>query len=566
QQRYAIAEKQFSEAIPLLEAAQDDLHLAEALTRRGNLSVHQGHDQAALAGFAEAIHQVESIRSRLNAPTTRADYRTTIDYVYRAPLSLYLAQGDFEAAFNIAERARSRVLADLLTNQDLSVEIPASLQELWHSIHRELDQAYANRSDRERINELERKLADLDRQIEFYDQSYVGLTGTEPMRAADVCPQLSEDAALLTYVSDNQDRLWVLVLTKHEVWGRLIPQLNVQWLQTFLSEHIDGIHRGKLIPSGNGYLSQPKGLIPPLFEKLLAPACERLQAKQTVYIVPHGPLYSIPIGALTPTLSTPAPLLAAGRRVVYAPSATILFRAGRQSPLPASTDTLAVAPNDERLQYTIGAAKRIVANPGDLSMTGTHATKQAFLAQAGRYRMICFLGHARFDPVHPMSSRLMLSDGHLRASELSRGLRLHADLVILAACETGRNKILLGDELLGLPRALLHAGIPAVLVTLWPVHEVPTRLLVEEFIKQRQHTPAADAARTLAAVQNWLRTLTFEQAWLLLSNWDELTAEQAHQQLATIWRMTSGDAPPQRDAALFDHPYFWSPFILIGSR
>ena len=90
----------------------------------------------------DAIHHVESIRSRLNAPAARATYRTTIDYVYRAPLSLYLAQGDFAAAFNMAERARSRVLADLLANQELSAAIPEALQQLWRAIHAELDQAY----------------------------------------------------------------------------------------------------------------------------------------------------------------------------------------------------------------------------------------------------------------------------------------------------------------------------------------------------------------------------------------------------------------------------------------
>ncbi|MBK8050637.1 MAG: CHAT domain-containing protein [Anaerolineales bacterium] len=47
-------------------------------------------------------------------------------------------------------------------------------------------------------------------------------------------------------------------------------------------------------------------------------------------------------------------------------------------------------------------------------------------------------------------------------------------LAILAACETGRAETPRGDEILGLSRAMLYAGTPSLLATLWRVHELPT--------------------------------------------------------------------------------------------
>jgi CHAT domain-containing protein len=42
---------------------------------------------------------------------------------------------------------------------------------------------------------------------------------------------------------------------------------------------------------------------------------------------------------------------------------------------------------------------------------------------------------------------------------------------VLSACETGLGKLSRGDELVGLQRAFLYAGTPAVVTTLWKVDD-----------------------------------------------------------------------------------------------
>jgi hypothetical protein len=56
-------------------------------------------------------------------------------------------------------------------------------------------------------------------------------------------------------------------------------------------------------------------------------------------------------------------------------------------------------------------------------------------------------------------------DGRLEVREVF-GLDLHARLVVLSACETGLGTLSRGDEIVGLQRAFLYAGTPAVVTTL----------------------------------------------------------------------------------------------------
>ena len=47
-------------------------------------------------------------------------------------------------------------------------------------------------------------------------------------------------------------------------------------------------------------------------------------------------------------------------------------------------------------------------------------------------------------------------------------------MVVLSGCATGLHVVEAGDELIGLTRGFLHAGVPSVLVTLWDVNDDST--------------------------------------------------------------------------------------------
>ena len=101
-------------------------------------------------------------------------------------------------------------------------------------------------------------------------------------------------------------------------------------------------------------------------------------------------------------------------------------------------------------------------------------------------------------------------------------LELDAKLVTLSACQTGMGKILKGEGVVGLSRALVYAGANNVIVSFWNVADDSTVRLMTDFysyVLQR----------------------------------DSLYAESLRQSKLGLIRSTD-----------FSAPFFWAPFVLIG--
>ena len=64
--------------------------------------------------------------------------------------------------------------------------------------------------------------------------------------------------------------------------------------------------------------------------------------------------------------------------------------------------------------------------------------------------------------------------------ELTQGNLLNAEMIVLSACETGVGDIR-GEGVVGLSRALIAAGVPSVVVSLWNVEDESTSLLMQSF-------------------------------------------------------------------------------------
>ena len=78
------------------------------------------------------------------------------------------------------------------------------------------------------------------------------------------------------------------------------------------------------------------------------------------------------------------------------------------------------------------------------------------------------------------------------------GLKLNARLVSLSACNTGMGKRVAGEGVMGLTRAFMFAGTPAVAVTLWSVESVSAmKLNVGFFQAMKDVGKAAQALRRI---------------------------------------------------------------------
>lgn len=223
-------------------------------------------------------------------------------------------------------------------------------------------------------------------------------------------------------------------------------------------------------------------------------------ADARVTIVPHGPLFALPFGALMDSR---------GRYVVeryalhYAASGTVLAEASAARPgasdrsgdlVVADPQPLSPAPGLALPMLTAARAEaRAVASmlgPRVEMLVGRRASEPAVRAALAGASLVHFATHAVVSDVDPLGSHLLLAaaagdgprlerDGRLTASEVA-GLTLRADLVVLGACRSARGRVS-SDGIAGLTRAFMAAGAPSVVATLWDVSDHATARVMTQF-------------------------------------------------------------------------------------
>jgi CHAT domain-containing protein len=145
-------------------------------------------------------------------------------------------------------------------------------------------------------------------------------------------------------------------------------------------------------------------------------------------------------------------------------------------------------------------------------LTGVEARKREVLeTDLGRFRFVHFATHGFF-PVEPgiREPALVLSyDGKdqqrmmLTLSEVVQ-LKLHADMVVLSACNTGSGKVTRAEGVSSLGTAFLAAGAESATTSLWKVSDKSTAMLMQEFYKGILNGMPKNAA--LAAARSALVT------------------------------------------------------------
>jgi CHAT domain-containing protein len=250
-----------------------------------------------------------------------------------------------------------------------------------------------------------------------------------------------------------------------------------------------------------------------LYQVLVEPIRRHLQGKHLVF-VPHENLHHAPLHALFDG----SQYLIDAFTVSYAPSASI-YALCRQQQVNTTGRSLILGVPDA-LAPLIGEEVEVVAAtlPGSELFLGEAAGHRLLREQGPSSRVIHIATHGRFRADNPLFSAIRLGDGYLTLYDLNR-FRLPAELVTLSGCSTGLNVVAKGDELLGLVRGMLHAGVRSLLLSLWDVQDRSTTELMRSFYARfRDHGDAASALQ--GAMQ-------------------ELRERQPH-------------------------PYYWAPFVLIG--
>ncbi|HEX8614934.1 MAG TPA: CHAT domain-containing protein [Telluria sp.] len=460
------AMRRFSDAAAQAGGSDAAYHRLWAQEGRARSLLARGDRAGARAAYVEAVHASESIRARFRSEEFKVGLFGDVQQIFDRAIALSMEAGDAEAAWQLSEASRSRALLDILRERVAPAKPGAG----------------AARGE--------------------------GAPGLGQLRA-----MLREGEAMVAFHSLD-DRLLAWVLRRSGLHAHVLTpgraQLN-QRVQAFrdaiFQRHASSTDIGREL---HGSLLGPLGLLPG--ERLL--------------VVPHGALHYLPFQALRDADG----YLIEKHALAYVPSAGVALQLSRRGGGGAGTLVAFGNPGtDARL--ALPAAEREVLQIGALFsdkkiFLQNAASARQFRASAGNGAILHVAAHAEVDLVDPLQSRILLAPeegdaGFLNAREVYEVDLNKVALVTLSACESGLGRIARGDEILGFTRSFLAAGASALFVSLWPVGDESTEVLMTTLYRE------------------------------LAGGKEGVAAMQAAQ--IGVLRQEK-----------FAHPFFWAPFDLVG--
>jgi CHAT domain-containing protein len=473
-----------------------------------------GNRDEAIRNFTKAAATMEVPVEDVKVEEMLAGYLGTERRWYYELLIAMLAQdGRWQEAFAQAERARARAFLQMVGNHRFSAEHGADPR-----LVREAEVLRTEIATRERkLNEARgdeaiRLRADLDRARQRYktlltrvkvtNPEYASLTNVEPLRLEDVQNDLPAGTTLVSYfVGENMVHAWV-VDRKEAHYVRLPIDRDglrrvVCWADTF------GPRRN---PRGVKMLARCDDAATPedAFDLLVAPLLGAI-TQQKLVLIPHGVLHYVPFAALRNRNS--GHFLIDDYTLTYAPSASAL-RFLRTKETPVDGESLVLGDPDTRLTKLPGAALEATTVARLLHTTphlGANARETLLDELHGKVDLVHLAAHGVYDPVNPLFSKIALAagdgnDGNLTVEDILSSIDLTGvNLVVLSACKSAVGARSGGDDVVGLTRALLYAGTPGVISTLWNIDDAASAGLMEEFY--RRLTGGASVAEALRQAQ-----------------------------------------------------------------
>jgi len=467
-----------------------------------------------------------------------------------------------EQAFEFAERSKARALLDILAQghalHHLS-DIPVESREGYLLLENELERKQRalldtltrqnNDPDNASVLTCEREIAACKRRLsDFQDDlrqnypHYYQLINPRILTADEIQRQvLRPHQVLIEYVVGHQ-QVFRWVVTREKIDFSTLS-ITTEELKNMLAS-VSPLFSKSAQPTDAVLDHRWANIQPAMLAKLsdiLLPG-QTLTEDTELIIVPDDVLYYFPFELLvTSQIGDQPHYLIESCSVSYAASASLLNPELRLKRRPANgllalgnptidaedsnilmnwlasltRMSLRFQKDKMALPYAEKEAREIAAFFPDASVyTGADATEANFKSFAAQYRYLHLATHHIVDEKQAMYSHLLLAqdpthteDGQLYTYEIYN-LRLNADLAVLSGCDTGLGEFQRGEGLINMSRAFLYAGVPAVMVSLWPVQDESTALLMTRFYKHLQ-----DGMEKSRALQGAKIDLIHSQKW-----------------------------------------------------
>lgn len=512
----ATALRRAEEAVALARTLDSPTAELEAQEVRAQALERMQRSEAAGA-YLDALAGLETLRGRQAMGDLRGGVTDLRNGLFEGAIRTQLGGGRAAEAWAVAERARARLLLELMAERDASRPASSRRAELARTLRLRLEErgAVVAADSAEQVS-LNRELGILHDSLTRQEPELhpLNLDGLAQLQRTVLTPGRAllaffwgEGAVYGWWVTGDSIR--AVRLGAADSLGALVEFLR----ETVAGNTADSLWRG---PAHRAWLE----LIAPLSPKPV----------EEILIIADGPLTRLPFEVLLPDAAGSP--WGATTRIAYAPSAGVLLALAGRPAADAARDRAILTVGDPavpassastgpgveraspgaqlgRLPFAAEESRQIAslfhAERADL-LLGRRATAANWLGrEPARYRYLHFAVHAVVDDRRPDRTGLALADGDFDLARI-RASRLDADLVTLSACETALGRRVRGEGVIGLPHAFLSAGARGVVVSLWRVRDKAAAEFMTEFYGRLNSglSPAAalaDVRRSLIARQ-----------------------------------------------------------------
>ncbi|MEG4370726.1 CHAT domain-containing tetratricopeptide repeat protein [Microcoleus sp. B4b_D2] len=470
--------------LAIARSIKDRLGEGTALENLGATFLKAGNPTEAEKMLVNAIQVWESMRQMLGSnDANKVSIFEGQASTYRMLEKVRVAQNNPIAALEIAERGRARAFVDLLSERLSSGSTNPAIN---------------TSPNQEQIRQIAKaQNATLVQYSIIYDDFQI--QGKQVGRESALYIWVIQPTGEITFREVDLKPLW----QKHNASLASLIIGNQEFLAVRSRSSLGS--------------TQPQPNLPTLHQLLIAPIASLLpkDPNARVIFIPQGSLFQVPFPALQDANGT---YLIEKHTILTAPSIQVLdlTRQQRQklAQKPANSSRALVLGNPtmpsvsfspgepkQQLSPLPGAEAEAIAIAPLLNtqaITGAQGTKAQIVQKMPQASIIHLATHGLLDDVRGLGSAIAMApsgsdDGLLTAEEIF-DMKLQASLVVLSACNTGEGRIT-GDGVIGLSRALISAGVPSVIVSLWAVPDAPTSELMQSFYQNLQNNP--DKAQAL---------------------------------------------------------------------
>ena len=499
------AVKYYSQAQDVIEQSQEKT-LPMISVLRGRASVYtQAKDYSkAREDLEHAVELIETYRQNITDQKDRSAFLDASQSVFDDMILLNARVfAKQQEAFNLSEQSRARTLLD-----DLAHQQSANGQNNNAALpHKGEGNSPANSS-------------------------------VNPLTLAEVQKALPDDLRLVTYSVTNKGTFIFLVTHTGFEWAE--SEATTEVLDQVVQDYVSILKR--IAP-----LDELSEKARTLYRYLIGPIEGRLGDGKRLCIVPDKTLNFLPFAAL---VDGSGKYLINSYRLTYAPSASVLVRCFTEARIKSKSTTekiLAVGnplfnkAKFPQLKELFDAEREAIQSSAlyeeSVILNKQNATRQRVRAELKDCDVAHLSLHCLVEEKTPWLAALVLAepqkgeddyssgdDGLLYLSDIYRMSLPRTRLVILSACESGLGQYYRGEGIVSLVRPFLALKVPTVIATLWSVDSQATAGLMIDFHRERKtnNFRAGDALRNAQ-----LRMAKSSSYW---------------------------------------HPYYWAPFIMVGSN